>query len=113
MLTSSRLFFRGPVWAGGAVIGVATTAVGILGNHFWMWTCFGALSLVGAAFYTFHRNRIEAEKARESLPSRMDDLHREGIALLHEISAPLEPEVAGGETSVSLGAPAEWWERVE
>ncbi len=79
-----------------------------------MWLCFASLALVVASFYSFHRNRMEMEAKRESLPHKIDDLHREGIDLLAELRTPVKPETKNGDTMISgEWAPEEWWEKVE
>ena len=117
MWGSTKAFVHGPVWKlAGAVSGL-TTVIGVVqaidGAEFWMWLFFAALALVVASFYSFHHNRLENEKKRESLPSKIDDLHRIGLDLLGELSVRPEPEeVAPGQWSIAFGeAPSEWWEK--
>lgn len=119
-LDSARLFFRGPLWkAAGALSGVLT-AVAIAdtlaasSRSPWMWLFFGALGLVVAAFYSFHRGRMEMEAKREALPSKIDELQREGIDLIGELRTPVQPERKNGLTTIyGEWAPDEWWEKVE
>lgn len=119
MWLSAKTFAQGPVWRlAGAVSGL-TAAIGVAqaidGEAFWMWLFFAALALVAASFYTFHRNRMEMEARKESLPHKIDDLHREGIDLLAELRTPVEAETTpdGGLMISGEWAPDEWWEKVE
>ena len=117
MWESAKAFVRGPVWKLAGAISGLTTIVGIAraidGDEFWMWLFFAALALVVASFLSFHRSRSEDERKRESLPSKIDDLHRIGLDLLGELSVRPEPEeVAPGQWSIAFGeAPSEWWEK--
>jgi hypothetical protein len=51
-------------------------------------------------------------RKHKPLTKRIDDLHREGQALLIEVSAPVEPEVKDGTLTVYDEMPDEWWEKV-
>lgn len=117
MWGSAKAFVHGPVWKlAGAVSGL-TTMIGVAqaidGSEFWMWLFLAALALVVASFYSFHRSRLKDERKRESLPSKIDDLHRIGLDLLGELSVRPEPEeVAPGQWSIAFGeAPYEWREK--
>jgi hypothetical protein len=79
-----------------------------------MWLSIGLSLLVFASFFSFHRSRLGAQATAESLPHRIDELHRDGIELLAELSQPVEPEeVSDGTWSMSFDAPAERWEKAE
>jgi hypothetical protein len=116
MWISAKAFVQGPVWRLAGAVSGFTAAIGVAqaidGEAFWMWLFFTALALVGASFYSFHRNRMKAEVAKEALPSKIDDLHRYGIALLAELTTPVEPEKTENGWSIDIGdAPAEWWDK--
>ena len=93
------------------------TAIGVVqavdGDVFWMWLCFAAVALVAASFYSFHRSRIGTEEQRESLPSKVDDLHRQGIALHEELSAPVQPVDHGGVYTFTSDVPEGWHEKAD
>jgi hypothetical protein len=78
-----------------------------------MWLFFAALALVAASFYSFYRSYAETEEKKESLPAKIDDLHRHGLNLLDEVSeAPQPEEVEKGQWSIPFGeAPSEWWDK--
>jgi len=114
MLSSAREFVRGPVWLAVGALGVVVTVIAILSDDFWMWLSIALSLMVAASFVRFHQNRLETEAAERSLPRRIDELHREGITLLEELDQPVEPEVSDdGTVSISLGAPAERWDKAE
>jgi hypothetical protein len=114
MLSSLRLFVRGPVWTVAGVLGAVATAIGVIEDAFWMWLSLGLFLLVVASFLTFHQNRVDARAKAESLPQRIDDLHREGIDLLAELSEAIAPEERGdGTWAISFDAPPERWEKAE
>lgn len=100
----------------GAVSGLSSAiavAQAVNGKSFWMWLFFAALALVAASFYSFHRARVKVESERESLPGKIDDLHRYGLNLLDEVSEEPKPkEVAKGQWSIEFGeAPSDWWDK--
>jgi hypothetical protein len=98
-----------------AVVGVVQAVAADSLDALWMWLFFGALALVVATIYSFHRGRMEVEAKKESLPHRIDDLHREGIDLLTELRTPVEVETTpdGGITFSGEWPPDEWWQKVE
>jgi len=109
------------VWRlGGAVSGLVG-AVGLVQalddqslDTLWKWLFLASLALVFAAFWSFHRRRMEMEAKKESLPHKIDDLQREGRVLLAELETPVEPETKDGVTTISGDWPAdEWWDKVE
>jgi hypothetical protein len=118
---SAKAFFVGPVWRlGGAVSGLVTV-IGLVQaldaqslETLWKWLFFASLALVGAAFYTFHRKRMEMEAKKESLPRKIDDLQREGRDLLAELQTSVAPEMTNGVVMIAgEWAPDEWWDKVE
>lgn len=115
MFTSAEMYFRGPIWAALGALSVVTALVAILSDHFWIWLCVSLGFLVVASFLTFHRDRLTALERAESLPSKIDDLHRDGIKLLAELSKPVEPQRSddGKSWSVNFDAPPERWEKAE
>ncbi|HEX6687553.1 MAG TPA: hypothetical protein VF085_02680 [Solirubrobacterales bacterium] len=118
---SAKAFFVGPVWRlGGAVSGLVG-AVGLVQalddqslDTLWKWLFLASLALVAAAFWSFHRSRVQMEAKKQLLPHQIDDLQREGKVLLAELEAPAEPEVKNGVTTISgEWASDEWWDKVE
>lgn len=45
----------------------------------WMWLFFGALSLVAASFFTFHRERTKVLQGEYELPAAMERLLQKGM----------------------------------
>ena len=86
-----RSYFRGPISVLGSFVGVAFTVVAVIqalrGESVWMWLCFTAFALFGISLGNYLRDFIERE---QSLPKRLDDLLHEGMALVGELSVPLE-----------------------
>jgi hypothetical protein len=120
LIESARVFFRGPIWkvAGGVslvfgIFGAVQETKNLHAGSIWMWLFFGSLALVAAAFYTFHRQRMEQMERARSLPSKIDDIHREGMAELEELRAPYEPKRDEHGITIEPGAPPEWWKRAE
>jgi hypothetical protein len=116
---SAKVFFVGSIWKlAGAVSGLAT-AVGVVQalddkslGTLWMWLFFAALALVAASFYSFHLSRMQIEAKKKSLPSKIDDLHREGIDLFATLSAPVEPQKTENGWSIAIAdAPSAWWDK--
>jgi hypothetical protein len=114
VLTSAKLFFRGPVWATFGGVSFLVTVVGAFSDDFWLWLSIGLALLVVASFLTFDRERQAAAERAASLTGRIDDLHREGIALVDGLSRPLEPEKSGENAwKINMSAPGEWWDQAE
>lgn len=78
-----------------------------------MWLFFGSTGLVIAAFLSFHRERMHSEAKKGSLPAKIDALHREGLALVEELSAPAQAEEGERVWTLHFGPPGGWWEKVE
>jgi hypothetical protein len=118
IIRSAKLFFRGPVWMVAwpvsflfGIFGIVQEAKGLDLGSLWMWLFLGSLGLVAAAFLTFHRGRMADEAKRESLPFKIDELQREGKALLDELLVPYKPTQRGATTEV-FAASTESFERV-
>jgi hypothetical protein len=83
VVKSAKAFFRGPVWVVGGLVGFALSALGFVqlarGQAFWMWLFLAAVALVGASFYSYHRSRVETEKAAGELPNKIEELIAEGM----------------------------------
>lgn len=119
-LKSASQFFRGPAWwvawpvrAVFTVVGAIQEAKGWEIGSIWMWLFFGSLSLVAAAFFTYHRQRMKAEAKKQSLPRRIDDLHREGMKLHDALAVPYEPVRRDGIVEIVGNPPQEKWSQVE
>jgi hypothetical protein len=118
---SARIFIRGPVWVVGGSVSIIfslATVAELLrdasATRILALVCIALAALVVASFWSFHRNRMEMEARKESLPRQIDDLQREGGILLAELQTPVEPERKGGVTTISgEWAPEEWWDKVE
>ena len=83
---SAGLFFRGPGWrvawpvsAAFGVFGIVQEVKSLHLGSFWMWLFFGALSLVAASLFTFHRERTRALQWESELPKAMERLLQRGM----------------------------------
>lgn len=65
-----------------------------------------------ARFLTYNHYRAPGAPPPADLASQLDGLMQEGMQLLAELSAPVEPEAVGGGMRISFGGPpAEWQEK--
>lgn len=121
LLSSAKLFLRGPVRTVAGLVSAALTVAGIVVlildasvTAALAFICGALAALVIASFWSFHLSHRLSEEKKTSLPHRIDDLHRAGADLLNELSAPVEPEeTKKGEWQIAFSdAPAEWWEKV-
>jgi len=67
-----------------------------------------------ANFFAYKDSPARDVMAAGSLPHRIDDLHRDGIDLLAELSVPVKPEKRHGGWRISgEDPPSEWWDKAD
>lgn len=114
MITSAKLFFRGPLWAAAGGLGLVSMAIGFASGNLWLWLTVGLAFAVAAAFTSYHRGRVAQLDRARSLPHRIDDLQREGMNLIADLATPVPPtRTKDGNVSIQIGAPSERWDRAE
>jgi len=108
----------GPIWRLARLVAFAFTVAAVVAllrnGDAWLWLFLAASATSVASFLPFHRERVARMAELGSLPTRIDGLQHEGIELLDELFAEVEPERAGdGSWSIKFGAPPERWEKAE
>lgn len=91
---SAKLFIRGPVRAVAGVVSLLSWVVGVVlflrsgsAAQLWMFLFFGAVALVGAAFWTLHQSLVRAAQRENELPSAIERLLQKGMDQLDAMVA--------------------------